>query len=146
MTGMVGPQPLDRAHVLSVLAAHADELRRLGARSLALFGSVARGDESASSDIDLLVELRPKTFDSYMDVKLFLEKVLGHRVDLVLADAVKPRLHGGILAEAIRAEIEAEREWEPALANQQDALDRLAGEALREHAAGRTQPLDLSKR
>lgn len=121
---MPGPQPLNRAHVLSVLAAHADELRRLGARSLALFGSVARG----------------------MDVKLFLEKVLGHRVDLVFADAVKPRLRGGILGEAIRAEIEAEREWEPAMANQQKALDRLADEALREHAADRSQPLDLSQR
>jgi len=88
---------------MSVLDAHADELRRLGARSLALFGSVARGEESDTSDIDLLVELRPKTFDSYMDVKLFLEGILGRKVDLVIADAVKPRLRHVILAEAIHA-------------------------------------------
>jgi hypothetical protein len=50
------------------------------------------------------------------------------------------------LAAAIRDEIEAENEWESALASSQGALDRLADEALREHAAGRTQPLDLTKR
>ncbi len=58
---------------------------------------------SASSDIDLLVELQPKTFDSYMDVKLFLERVLGSKVDLVLADALKPRLRSAILADAVHA-------------------------------------------
>ena len=69
----------------------------------ALFGSIARGEGSDSSDIDLLVELQPKTFDAYMDVKLFLERTLGHKVDLVLAEAVKPRLRPMILAEAVRA-------------------------------------------
>jgi uncharacterized protein len=97
------PMSLTREEVLAVLDRHAQELRRLGARSLALFGSVARGEGTASSDIDLLVELEPKTFDAYMDVKLFLEKVLGRRVDLVLADAVKPRLRSVILAEAVHA-------------------------------------------
>jgi predicted nucleotidyltransferase len=38
-----------------------------------------------------------------MDVKLFLERALGRKVDLVLADAVKPRLRPMILAEAVRA-------------------------------------------
>ena len=51
----------------------------------------------------MLVELQSKTFDAYMDVKLFLEKILGRKIDLVLADAVKPRLRPMILAEAIHA-------------------------------------------
>jgi predicted nucleotidyltransferase len=93
----------NRASVLSELDRHADELRRLGAKSLALFGSLARGEGSSSSDIDLLVELQPKTFDSYMDVKLFLERVLGSKVDLVLADTLKPRLRSAILADAVHA-------------------------------------------
>ena len=90
-----------RDEVLATIDEHADELRRLGARSLALFGSVARGEGSEGSDIDLLVELQPKTFDAYMDVKLFLERVLRHKVDLVVADPVKRRLRPAILAEAI---------------------------------------------
>ena len=76
-------------------AAHADELRRLrlpGARGGYRF-----------QRLDLLVELQPKTFDAYMDVKLFIERALGRKVDLVLADAVKPRLRPMILAEAVRA-------------------------------------------
>ena len=38
-----------------------------------------------------------------MDVKSFLEKVLDRKVDLVLAEAVKPRLRAAILAEAVHA-------------------------------------------
>jgi predicted nucleotidyltransferase len=102
MTSMDGLMPT-RDEILATIDAHADELRRLGAKSLALFGSIARGEGSDSSDIDLLVELQPKTFDAYMDVKLFLEKALGRKVDLVLADALKPRLRPMILAEAVRA-------------------------------------------
>ena len=102
MTSLDGLMPT-RDEILAAIDAHADDLRRLGAKSLALFGSIARGEGSDSSDIDLLVELQPKTFDAYMDVKLFLEEALGRKVDLVLADAVKPRLRPMILAEAVRA-------------------------------------------
>lgn len=92
-----------REQILATIDDHADELRGLGAKSLAVFGSMARGEGSASSDIDMLVELQSKTFDAYMDVKFFLEKILGRKVDLVLADAVKPRLRSVILAEAVHA-------------------------------------------
>ena len=92
-----------RDQILATIDEHADELRNLGAKSLALFGSMARGEGSDSSDIDMLVELQSKTFDAYMDVKFFLEKILGRKVDLVLADAVKPRLRSAILGEAVRA-------------------------------------------
>ena len=50
------------------------------------------------------------------------------------------------LAAAIQAEIEAEAEWRTMLSNSQDALGRLADEALSEHKAGRTQPLEPDKR
>ena len=103
MTGMDGPTSLTRTSIMAALDTHADELRRLGAKSLALFGSMLRGEGSDSSDIDLLVDLQPKTFDAYMDVKLFLERILGRKVDLVPADAVKPRLRSMILAEAVHA-------------------------------------------
>ena len=94
---------MTRDEILHTIDEHADELRHLGAAGLALFGSHARGEASASSDVDLIVDLRPKTFDAYMDVKLSLERLLGRRVDLVLADALKPRLRPTILAEAIHA-------------------------------------------
>jgi len=46
------------------------------------------------------------------------------------------------LAAAILEELEADERWETAFARSQDALERLADEALEEHRAGRTEPLD----
>src|SRR5438094_344975 len=92
-----------RADILRTLADNASELRSLGARSLALFGSFARGEERAESDVDLLVDLDEKRFDRYMDLKLRLEELLGRRVDLVMTESLKPRLRPVVLAEAVRA-------------------------------------------
>ena len=94
---------LDRQTILERLAANAEELHALGARSLALFGSFARDEAGAESDVDLLVDLDQHTFDRYMDLKLRLEDLLGRHVDLVLIDKLKPRVRDKILSEAIRA-------------------------------------------
>jgi predicted nucleotidyltransferase len=89
--------------VLSVIGDHRDELRRLGVRRLGLFGSAARGEATEASDLDFVVELEPKTFDAYMDLKEWLEATFGRRVDLVLIEAIKPRLRTRILGEAVYA-------------------------------------------
>ena len=49
------------------------------------------------------------------------------------------------LAKAIQAEIRSEEEWERAFAGSRDILEELAEDALREHRAGRTQPVDPEK-
>lgn len=95
---------LDANAVLGLLRQRRDELRRLGARRLGLFGSVARGEAGAASDPDFLVELLPKTFDAYMGLKERLEGWFGRRVDLVLVDTLKPQLRERILQEAVDAE------------------------------------------
>ncbi len=67
-----------REDILATLAQHGDELRGLGVRSLALFGSVARGEERPDSDVDLLVELaRPACCFKLVRVQLRLEEILG---------------------------------------------------------------------
>ena len=77
--------------------------RRFAVRDLAVFGSVARGDASAASDLDVLVDFEgAATFDGYMGLKLFLEDSLGVKVDLVTRAALKPRLRARIEAEARR--------------------------------------------
>ena len=68
-----------------------------------MFGSFARGDKSAESDVDIIVELAELTFDNYMDLKFRLEEVLQRPVDLVVADTVKPRLKPIIEREIIYA-------------------------------------------
>ena len=49
------------------------------------------------------------------------------------------------LAEVIRAEIRAEEDWDRTFSESQDVLERLADEALADHRAGRTKPLDPDK-
>ena len=88
-----------REDVLRRLQEHQHEMRKLGVRRLGLFGSAARGESSPSSDLDFLVELERNSFDAYMDLKFLLEKLFQCRVDLVLADTIKPRLREGILKE-----------------------------------------------
>ena len=92
-----------RDEVLQLLARNRDRIRSLGVRSLALFGSAVRNEATLESDLDFLVEFDRKTFDNYMDLKFFLEELLDHPVDLVLRDAVKPRLREPILSEAVHA-------------------------------------------
>jgi uncharacterized protein len=77
---------------------------RFGVRRIGLFGSHVRGEAERTSDIDVLVEFDEPTFDRYMDLKFFLEKLFGVDVDVVLADSIKPRLKPYIMDEVVYAE------------------------------------------
>ena len=92
-----------RDEVLKILQENREAIRNYGVRRLGLFGSCARGEVTEASDLDFVVEFEKKTFDAYMDLKEFLEGLFGCRVDLVLADTIKPRLRAAILAEAVYA-------------------------------------------
>ncbi len=72
---------------------------RFGVKSLGLFGSIARGEASPDSDVDILVEFDAPSFDHYMDLKFYLEDRLGRSVDLVLKGSLKPALRERILRE-----------------------------------------------
>ena len=89
--------------VLEEVARHAAALRGFGVRRLALFGSAARGEARPDSDLDFLVELEHETFDAYMDTKLFLEDLFDCKIDLVMVEALKPRLKEIVCAEALYA-------------------------------------------
>jgi hypothetical protein len=96
--------PLARNEVLADLTALREELaRRFSVRRIGLFGSLAHGDATDTSDIDLLVELAEPTYDHFMDLKFLLEERFGRRVDLVLADDIKPRLKPVIEREVVYA-------------------------------------------
>jgi uncharacterized protein len=73
-----------------------------GIRKAAVFGSVARGEETAASDLDLLIELpKPIGLLPFVDLKLELEDALYRKVDLVEYEALHPRLRSRILADQI---------------------------------------------
>jgi predicted nucleotidyltransferase len=85
------------------LAEHRSDLDALSVRELLLFGSHARNEASATSDLDFVVEFCEKSFDRYMGLKELLESIFQRRVDLIIKSSIKPRLRERILAEAIRA-------------------------------------------
>ena len=76
---------------------------RFGVRDLSVFGSFARDEARADSDLDVLVDFDgPATFDGFMGLRALLEDTLGVRVDLVTRSALRPRLKARIEAEARR--------------------------------------------
>ena len=92
-----------KKEILNTVSANEAKIKSFGVRSLSLFGSSARGEDTPESDLDFVVEFEKKSFDAYMDLKLFLEELFARPVDLVLADGIKPRLRAAILRDAIHA-------------------------------------------
>lgn len=79
-----------------VLETHRDEIvdivRRHRGVKVSLFGSMARGDDTESSDVDLLVEFEPESslFD-LMDIQQSVEALIGISVDVISVGGLKPR-------------------------------------------------------
>jgi len=94
---------MNRADTLALLSQHKPEMqRRFGVRSLALFGSCARGESHADSDIDMLVEFDGvATSQRYFGLQFFLEDLLHAPVDLVTQKALRPQLRPFIERDAI---------------------------------------------
>ena len=92
--------------IIGTLRANEDELRRAGVRHLSLFGSIARGDAEAASDVDLAAEFDPAArMDLFRLTALErrLGDILGRRVDLLPEPVEKPRLQANIDRDRRRA-------------------------------------------
>lgn len=82
-------------HVIAILRAHEPELRQAGIRRLSLFGSVARGEAEAESDVDLAVEFDPAAeMDLIRLVALERQigEALGRPVEILPEPVENPRL------------------------------------------------------
>ena len=92
-----------RDAVLKILESHTTELQRFGVKTLRLFGSVARDEAADGSDVDLIVGFeKPPGFSSFMKLRIFLEDLLGARVDLVTENGLRDRVRPYVEKEAIR--------------------------------------------
>ena len=90
--------------ILSILRAQRSTLSaRFSVQTIGLFGSCARNEAKPGSDVDILIDLAEPTFDHYMDLKFFLEDLLHASVDLVLSEALRPRLRPYVMQEIIYA-------------------------------------------
>ncbi|MDX3972851.1 nucleotidyltransferase family protein [Shinella sp.] len=96
---------MTKNEAIARLKQQADAVRALGATSLYLFGSVARDEAGASSDLDLFIDYdRDRTFSlvDLVGIKLLLEDELGSDVDVTTRDSLHPKLKGRIEHSAIR--------------------------------------------
>jgi len=84
-------------------------LSLLGVKSLGLFGSFVRDAQTPESDIDILVEFLPgkHTFDNFMEVSFFLEKLFERKVELITLEGLSPHIGPYILKEVQRVPIAA---------------------------------------
>jgi predicted nucleotidyltransferase len=97
---------MNRDQVIATLREHEQELKAAGVVRLSLFGSTARDDRRADSDVDLLAAFDATRRISLLDVagiEIHLTELLGQKVDLVEEGTLKPRVQRSVEAEAVRA-------------------------------------------
>lgn len=97
---------MDKGSVLEVLRTHEPELKAAGVIHLRLFGSVARGESCAHSDVDLMAELdrsKHPTLLSLVHLENRLTDILGVKADLALVDTMKEAVRLRATREALLA-------------------------------------------
>ena len=94
---------MNKHAALTRLKDSAKEIRqRFSVKSLSIFGSIARDETTDNSDVDVLVVFDQKaSFDVFMDLKFYLEELLGTGVDLVTDKALRPQVRKAIEQELI---------------------------------------------
>ena len=94
---------MNRQAVLRRLTGSIKEIRqRFSVKALSIFGSIARDEAIDNSDVDVLVTFNQKaSFDIFMDLKFYLEDLLGTSIDLVTDKALRPKVRQAIEREMI---------------------------------------------
>ncbi|RNJ49496.1 nucleotidyltransferase family protein [Methylocystis hirsuta] len=96
---------MKRVEAITRLQEYAPAIKARGVTSLFLFGSAARDEAAADSDLDLFIDYDPASrFNAFdlVGIKLFLEDELKTAVDLTARDGLHPRLRQAIEKSAVR--------------------------------------------
>jgi predicted nucleotidyltransferase len=95
---------MTRADIIAELRSRAPDIRALGATSLYLFGSAARGQADETSDVDMFVDYDPERFGFVELIRLReqLSRALGRPADLTTREGLHPLLRASIEAEAVK--------------------------------------------
>ncbi|SFS66172.1 nucleotidyltransferase domain-containing protein [Methylobacterium sp. yr668] len=97
---------MDKLAALDILRANEAELRRRGVLHAALFGSVARGDAQADSDLDVMIEIdreRVRDLFTYAGLCRFIDDLFPVPVDVADRESLKPRVRQRAEHDAVSA-------------------------------------------
>lgn len=97
---------MTRDEALAILVKHRAELMQRGVLHAALFGSTARGEATADSDVDILVDLDPAASMGvwgFVDLQQFVGALFPRRVDVVLGRSLKPALRRNVDRDIVHA-------------------------------------------
>ena len=89
--------------ILSTIGKNRLQLKTFGVKCIGLFGSHARGEQKARSDVDFLIEYKGKNKSLFdlVNLKSDLEETLDRKVDLITYHSIYPGLRERILAEQV---------------------------------------------
>jgi len=95
---------VDREQIIAKLRANEAELHRFGVAHLYLFGSIARQEARADSDVDLFFDTDNPRFSliELVDVQECVQDILGRESDVMTRASLHPMLRPQIEAEALR--------------------------------------------
>lgn len=98
-----------KEEIIQRILTQREKLASLGVANIGLFGSFARGEQTHSSDIDILIEFEPEkhTFDNFMEIAFLLEDLLGRKVEIVTPEGLSPHIGPHILKEVERVSLAA---------------------------------------
>lgn len=96
---------MTRDQAIVEIASRAEMLRARGVASAYLFGSTARGEAQADSDLDVFIDVEPDARFSLLDlagVHRLLNETIGRKVDVTTRESLHPKLRSEIEREAVR--------------------------------------------
>jgi uncharacterized protein len=94
----------NKEYILATIRNHMPELNKLGIRNIGLFGSYVRGEQSATSDIDILIDFDPdmENYDNYMAVyDIFQQLFKNEKVEIITKNGLSPYIGPRILKEVM---------------------------------------------
>ena len=81
---------INRAKAIEILRSELPYMAdHYGVKRIGLFGSLAKGDQKVSSDIDVVVEFEKPIGLKFMELADYIEKILGNKVDILTPDGIK---------------------------------------------------------
>ena len=79
-----------------------DIAAKYGAKNIRVFGSMAHGEESPESDLDIIVEMeKGRSLLDIIAIKQDIEELLGRKVDVVTEASISPYIRDNVLKEAV---------------------------------------------